>query len=557
MYRSRGAIYVRVTLMKGLRPSFRLPDGISMEQAEGRKGKLVELAARFRAAGLTEQAMKFLENAAVANARELEALESLARRLCRGELQVVAGRPGGAPKPATFGEVAEQWTSGAIASRFPDRVQQKENAPKDAGLLRKHVLPIVGNIPVADFSIEHAETVMRSLPEGKEASSRRQIGLLMTRVLGLAADPLRLIKTSPIPRGFFRRPLKAKALGYLYPDEDARLLASSTVPLRTRVYYGFLDREGCRPEEAAKFVWREIDLDRGAVTLDVNKTDDPRAWALSPGTVRALRAWRYSQAAELAPVGPDDLVFGDHGMPVPLKHRAENLRSHLRAAGVTRAALFERSEARRPIRVHDLRATFITIALANGKTEAWVADRTGHRSSAMINKYRRAARTVAELGLGELAPLDQAIPELAGNVAAKGGGVNAERNQLDTKRLNRRGRNTRRGSSRDTAGDTPQDPSPGPIVANSREIGVGRSTGSASLAAGADASRSPADVSRGDRRGLLRVLTEQLAAAIEVGDLGAARVAHAALGELLGSAHGRAADVIDLADERGRRGGGR
>jgi hypothetical protein len=65
-----------------------------------------------------------------------------------------------------------------------------------------------------------------------------------------------------------------------------------------------------------------------------------------------------------------------------------------------------------PIRVHDLRATFITINLANGKTETWIADRTGHRSSDEINGYRRQARTAAELGLGELAPLDVAIPEL-------------------------------------------------------------------------------------------------------------------------------------------------
>lgn len=38
---------------------------------------------------------------------------------------------------------------------------------------------------------------------------------------------------------------------------------------------------------------------------------------------------------------------------------------------------------------------------------------SGRRSSQMINRYRRAARSVAELGLGQLTPLDVAIPELA------------------------------------------------------------------------------------------------------------------------------------------------
>src|SRR6266498_1460408 len=40
-------------------------------------------------------------------------------------------------------------------------------------------------------------------------------------------------------------------------------------------------------------------------------------------------------------------------------------------------------------------------------------DRTGHKSSQMIERYRSAARSAAELNLGPLAPLDQAIPEFA------------------------------------------------------------------------------------------------------------------------------------------------
>lgn len=55
----------------------------------------------------------------------------------------------------------------------------------------------------------------------------------------------------------------------------------------------------------------------------------------------------------------------------------------------------------------------MTIALANGKTETWVQDRTGHKSSVMINLYRRQARKAAELNLGPLKPLHEAIPDLS------------------------------------------------------------------------------------------------------------------------------------------------
>ena len=124
----------------------------------------------------------------------------------------------------------------------------------------------------------------------------------------------------------------------------------------------------------------------------------------------ALQAWREVRAREGADVGDDALVFVDEcGEEIGENHAAEWYREHLRAAGITRPVLFEKSKARQPIRLHDTRATFITIALANGKSEAWVQDRTGPRSSVMINRYRRAARTAAELGLGELGRLDLAI----------------------------------------------------------------------------------------------------------------------------------------------------
>ncbi len=60
------------------------------------------------------------------------------------------------------------------------------------------------------------------------------------------------------------------------------------------------------------------------------------------------------------------------------------------------------------MRVHDLRGTFVTTALANGKSESWISDRTGHRSSAMINNHKRVARSFEELELGAPLPLDQA-----------------------------------------------------------------------------------------------------------------------------------------------------
>jgi integrase len=70
--------------------------------------------------------------------------------------------------------------------------------------------------------------------------------------------------------------------------KSATKLASVEVPLAWRIFCGFLQREGLRRCAATRLTWGDFDLERGSVTLDENKTDDPRAWALSPGVAATL-----------------------------------------------------------------------------------------------------------------------------------------------------------------------------------------------------------------------------------------------------------------------------
>jgi hypothetical protein len=221
--------------------------------------------------------------------------------------------------------------------------------------------------------------------------------------------PLRLIDHNPLPRGFLPKVGTSKAKVYVYPTEDAQLLARTTVPLWRRMLWGVLAREGMREGELISLTWSCLDLERGVLTLDENKTDDPRAWAMNPGVVRALIAWKKIHPD---PKANKPVIIEENGGVIDGKPFARLLRADLKRAKVKRAELYLEGKNRLMIRAHDLRGTFVTLSLANNRTEAWVQDRTGHTSSNMINLYRRTARTAAELGLGELLPLDEAIPEL-------------------------------------------------------------------------------------------------------------------------------------------------
>lgn len=396
------------------RRRFRITTTDEAEAAE-RERALTELGAAIGKAKIDpELGARILEQAGAGEvARAHKAVAKLAAGL-RGTLEA---------KPApgaihTFAQLGEAWTSGRLAAEHPDHIRVKRSAHKDAEKLTVFNKTI-GDVPVRRFVLADAKRAMAALPKGLASATRRQYAQVLGRLLALAVYPLELIPASPLPRGFLPKVARTRATAWLYPAEEAQLLACERVPLARRVLYGFLAREGMRCGEALALAWADVDLARGAVRLDTNKTDDPRAWALSPGVAAALETWRpRTEGAELVFRVPNEAQL------------AKSFRRDLAAAGIDRAELFERSPTRRPIRVHDLRATFVTLSLAAGRSETWVADRTGHRSSVMINAYRRAARHAAELGLGELAPLDRALAwreEAAPNAGHWGAGNQAWR----------------------------------------------------------------------------------------------------------------------------------
>jgi integrase len=292
-----GKWYARVTLGPNDRPTFELnftreSDG---EAATARASMLAELGAALVRGGQREQAAELLRRAAVASDPTMRKLLAAAR----------AGRlAADIPRDAiTFKQLATLWTSGDLARRHPDHVKVKRTADDDVQRLEHHVFPIVGSVPIASFTLDHAEQVMAAMPTNRARNTRRNIAVIVHRVLGLAVFPMRLIAANPIPRGWLPSPGTWKALTFLYPDEDAKLLACGAVPLAHRVLYGLLSREGMRKGEARALRWRDVDLERGAVALDENKTDDPRAWALAPDVAAVLAGGGRRAAAQAAMSG--------------------------------------------------------------------------------------------------------------------------------------------------------------------------------------------------------------------------------------------------------------
>lgn len=418
-----------------------------LSEARERSALASELVALLTAAGQGDFIEGAIKAATTLPVEKLPAARKHAEAIAGGRVSKArADAIGG----LTFAKFAERVTNGQLRKDYPDHVREigAETLQDYTAMLRDYVTPKLGPLPVTAITLDHCLDVMREVPRDLSSSRRRAIAFVMSRVLSLATFPARLIPSNPIPKGFLPKLDAPRARGFLFPDEEARLLRGEivkpqptperkgttgrfpaepwrgVVPLPLRVLFGLLTREGMRANEAASLEYSDkrkagaagwVDLDRGWVWLDKNKTDDARDWSLSPDVAEALRRWR-----KLAP--KSRLVFPsaeDAREPMNVEHLADDLRTALEAIGIDRPELFESSKHRRNIVAHDLRGVFVTLAMAQGKNEAWIQTRTGHTTSQMLARYRRRAAELGEGDRARLVPMHDGIPELAAS-APKG-----------------------------------------------------------------------------------------------------------------------------------------
>jgi integrase len=310
---------------------------------------------------------------------------------------------------ATVREHFEAWTSGELYKNHGpvNGLRAKKSADVDAWRARRHIYPVIGDKPTAEVSELDIEKVMAAIP-GERAGTRVKVYALLSRGFDLAIMPARLRKDSPVTR-YHRPPRVApKLFAYLFPEELLAVLRCRDVPLGRRVLYALAVYSGLRKSSLYALTWAGVDLANGTLFSQVSKTGIAQLFEIPSGLVWVLGRWRahLGDPVDSAPVVQKLKIERGKG------GEAQALREDLRAAGVTRAALFEDSHNVEPLRFHDLRATFVTWAKRAGKGDGFIADRTGHMTAEMISRYTRAARTLADLRIEPFPELEGTIPEL-------------------------------------------------------------------------------------------------------------------------------------------------
>ena len=283
--------------------------------------------------------------------------------------------------------------------------------------LRIHVLPALGDTALQRITGSQLTTLYAQLLEDGLADRSK----VHDGHSGLSIRTVRYIHT--IVGSILKSAVKNRLLNHNPADqaEPPRLSAAATgdSPSRTwtaRQLSAFLEatrgkREhplwhllattGLRRGEALGLTWSNVDLDAGRITIvrtlvDVIDADDDRpVWsdpktaagrrsiALDPTTVAVLRTQQEVRARDRHIVGSranpevDDLVFARaDGRPYHPERLSRTFKAQVRAAGIT------------PIRLHDLRHTWATLALQAGIPAKIVQDRLGHSTVAItLNIY--------------------------------------------------------------------------------------------------------------------------------------------------------------------------
>lgn len=386
--RRNGHLWVKVSLPDGTRPRYRLClDGNCT-------------CASMSAAMIAERCQAISERVRATFVAEQAALDKAERE-----------------KRLTVQQFGESWTSGKLLDRHGDinGLREKKSVRNDEHRLKAYVYPEIGKMTVFAVKEQDIERVMRQAEKRAKKkykkpwrkSTRFQLYQMLRRLFDLAIRPGRLRTDSPVSS--YLRPGRdaPKLFGFLYPSELLALLACSDVPIERRVLYALAVYTGLRKGSLYALKWGGIDFQHRTITSLHSKTGLPQLFEAPETLMNLLKAWHAYRGAPKR----DAAVVSR----VPTREReARVLREDLAAAKVDRATLTgEGGDNIQPLRFHDLRATFVTWAMREGRGDGWISDRTGHLTPEMRSRYARAARTLSDLDYVPFPNVAKAIPELA------------------------------------------------------------------------------------------------------------------------------------------------
>lgn len=290
---------------------------------------------------------------------------------------------------------SDRETVAAFSERWLEAIRPDVEPSTWAGYeskLRLYVLPRIGQMRMGDVTAGDLKALYAWMqreggrPDRKTGDptqlSARSVQYAHVTIHRMWRDAVRWGAVGRNPADAVSPPKLPKRRKSTWADAETGQFLAHVEGDRWEALWWMLCDTAARRSEVVRLEWSDVDLRAGTATIQYGKTrSSHRTVTLLPETVAVLREWRKTVLADRLAAGESwresNLVFvWPDGRPITRDWMSHYFPKVRQAAGVPR------------IRLHDLRHSWATQALAAGVPAAVVQARLGHESiSTTIDFY--------------------------------------------------------------------------------------------------------------------------------------------------------------------------
>lgn len=300
----------------------------------------------------------------------LEAAIQLAKELRKAHTSQPSLAQPAVPLPGILTGTAMTWKVFMCDHYMPHVTAYKRSAKRDESLYRVHIAPLYAKKMIGDVSRREVEILHRTLRDKQKQSpaSADHVIKLMRRALNLALE-WQFVEANPL-KGIKLFAEDNQVENYLDDASLQRLLKVLTED-RNKVVAAiimFLLSTGARLNEALTATWKNVDMERGVWKVDAKRSkskkvrqiplNDSAIWIL--GNLESKGVSQY--------LFPSPVTAGPY---VTITRSWYRIR---KAAGVE-------------MRLHDLRHSFASLLITNGRTLYEVQSILGHSDPKVTMRY--------------------------------------------------------------------------------------------------------------------------------------------------------------------------